>query len=28
VAVGLAVVGWIVALTLTGRFLKRIPYWV
>ncbi|MEI5996861.1 ABC transporter permease [Paraburkholderia bengalensis] len=28
VAGGLAVVGWVVALTLTGRFLKRIPYWV
>jgi len=25
---GLAAVGWIFALALTGRFLKRIPYWV
>ncbi|MFL9907900.1 ABC transporter permease [Paraburkholderia sp. RL17-337-BIB-A] len=28
VAVGLAIVGWLFALALTGRFLKRIPYWV
>lgn len=28
VAVGMAVVGWIVALAMTGRYLKRIPYWV
>jgi lipopolysaccharide transport system permease protein len=28
VAIGLAVVGWLLALTLTGRFLKRISYWV
>ncbi|MBN3763250.1 ABC transporter permease [Burkholderia sp. Ac-20365] len=28
VTVGLAVVGWGFALALTGRYLKRIPYWV
>lgn len=28
VAVGLAVAGWLLALGLTGRYLKRIPYWV
>ncbi|WP_321906046.1 ABC transporter permease [Paraburkholderia tropica] len=28
VALGLAVVGWTVALAMTGRYLKRIPYWV
>ncbi|MDH6148883.1 lipopolysaccharide transport system permease protein [Paraburkholderia sp. WSM4179] len=28
VAVGLAVAGWLLALALTGRYLKRIPYWV
>ncbi|SDV47829.1 ABC transporter permease [Chitinasiproducens palmae] len=28
VTIGMAVVGWIVALTMTGRFSKRIPYWV
>lgn len=28
VAVGLAIVGWLFALALTGRYLKRIPYWV
>lgn len=28
VAVGLAIVGWVVALAMTGRYLKRIPYWV
>ncbi|WP_277187163.1 ABC transporter permease [Caballeronia sp. BR00000012568055] len=28
VTVGMAVVGWILALGMTGRFLKRIPYWV
>lgn len=25
---GMAVIGWIVALSLTGRYVKRIPYWV
>ncbi|MFM0354486.1 MULTISPECIES: ABC transporter permease [Paraburkholderia] len=28
VAIGMAVVGWIAALSMTGRYLKRIPYWV
>lgn len=28
VTIGMAVAGWFVALTLTGRYLKRIPYWV
>ncbi|MEI7295348.1 ABC transporter permease [Paraburkholderia tropica] len=28
VSLGLAVVGWTVALAMTGRYLKRIPYWV
>ncbi|MGN8112279.1 ABC transporter permease [Paraburkholderia sp. 22098] len=28
VALGLAVVGWTFALAMTGRYLKRIPYWV
>ncbi|WP_321947694.1 ABC transporter permease [Paraburkholderia sp. J10-1] len=28
VAIGLAVVGWTLALAMTGRYLKRIPYWV
>ena len=28
VAIGMAVFGWIFALALTGRYLKRIPYWV
>lgn len=28
VTIGMAVFGWIFALLLTGRFLKRIPYWV
>ncbi|GJH35691.1 ABC transporter permease [Paraburkholderia azotifigens] len=28
VTVGLAVFGWLFALALTGRYLKRIPYWV
>jgi len=27
-AVGMAAVGWTFALWLTGRYLKRIPYWV
>ncbi|AYY96512.1 ABC transporter permease [Burkholderia multivorans] len=28
VTIGMIIVGWPLALTLTGRFLKRIPYWV
>lgn len=28
VSVGMVVVGWPLALLLTGRYLKRIPYWV
>ncbi|EKS9840263.1 ABC transporter permease [Burkholderia orbicola] len=28
VTAGMAVAGWIVALWLTGRYVKRIPYWV
>jgi lipopolysaccharide transport system permease protein len=28
VCCGLAVVGWAFALALTGRYLKRIPYWI
>jgi lipopolysaccharide transport system permease protein len=28
VAIGLAIVGWTFALAMTGRYLKRIPYWV
>lgn len=28
VAVGMAAIGWPLALLLTGRYLKRIPYWV
>ncbi|RQR28846.1 ABC transporter permease [Burkholderia sp. Bp9143] len=28
VTIGMIVVGWPLALSLTGRFLKRIPYWV
>lgn len=28
VAIGMAVVGWTFALIVTGRYLKRIPYWV
>ncbi|HHL4077543.1 MULTISPECIES: ABC transporter permease [unclassified Burkholderia] len=28
VAIGMAVIGWPVALYMTGRYLKRIPYWV
>jgi lipopolysaccharide transport system permease protein len=28
VTIGMAVVGWPFALAMTGRFLKRIPYWV
>ncbi len=28
VTIGLAVVGWLFALAMTGRYLKRIPYWV
>ncbi|WP_434661748.1 ABC transporter permease [Paraburkholderia sp. A3BS-1L] len=25
---GMAVVGWVIALTFTGRYVKRIPYWI
>ena len=28
VTIGMAIVGWTVALAMTGRYLKRIPYWV
>lgn len=28
VSLGMAVLGWAAALWLTGRYLKRIPYWV
>lgn len=28
VAIGMAVVGWALALAFTGRYHKRIPYWV
>lgn len=28
ITIGMAVVGWIVALLLTARYLKRIPFWV
>ncbi|HEF4780147.1 ABC transporter permease [Burkholderia multivorans] len=28
VTVGMAAIGWPIALLLTGRYLKRIPYWV
>ncbi|MFM0308881.1 ABC transporter permease [Paraburkholderia sp. RL17-383-BIF-A] len=28
VAISMAILGWLFALALTGRFLKRIPYWV
>ncbi|MDR2877003.1 MAG: ABC transporter permease [Chromatiales bacterium] len=28
VTISMAVVGWSIALALTGRYLKRIPYWV
>ncbi|MGH8782882.1 ABC transporter permease [Paraburkholderia sp.] len=28
VTIGMAVFGWLFALALTGRYLKRIPYWV
>jgi lipopolysaccharide transport system permease protein len=28
VGIGLAVFGWALALFMTGRYLKRIPYWV
>ncbi|BCF89419.1 ABC transporter permease [Paraburkholderia largidicola] len=28
VAIVMAVFGWILALAMTGRYLKRIPYWV
>lgn len=28
VAIGMAVLGWILTLLITGRYYKRIPYWV
>lgn len=28
ICLGMAVVGWLLALSFTGRYLKRIPYWV
>ncbi|WP_133650908.1 ABC transporter permease [Paraburkholderia flava] len=28
VTIGMALIGWPIALALTGRYLKRIPYWV
>jgi lipopolysaccharide transport system permease protein len=28
VTIGMAIVGWSLALYMTGRYLKRIPYWV
>lgn len=28
ICIGMAVCGWTVALILTGRYIKRIPYWV
>lgn len=28
VTIGMAVVGWLIALLVTNRFLKRIPYWI
>ncbi|RQT36250.1 ABC transporter permease [Burkholderia contaminans] len=28
VTIGMAVIGWPIALLMTGRYLKRIPYWV
>jgi lipopolysaccharide transport system permease protein len=28
ITIGMAVLGWIIALLVTGRYLKRIPYWV
>ncbi|VWC76435.1 ABC transporter permease [Burkholderia lata] len=28
VTIGMAVVGWPIALLMTGRYLKRLPYWV
>jgi lipopolysaccharide transport system permease protein len=28
VCIGMGVVGWLLALVLTNRYLKRIPYWV
>jgi lipopolysaccharide transport system permease protein len=28
ICAGMAAVGWLLALALTGRYLKRIPYWV
>lgn len=28
VSIGMAIIGWFVALLMTGRYLKRIPFWV
>jgi lipopolysaccharide transport system permease protein len=28
VTIGMAVIGWPIALLMTGRYLKRLPYWV
>ncbi len=28
VCLGMALVGWLLALSMTGRYLKRIPYWI
>jgi lipopolysaccharide transport system permease protein len=28
ITIGMAVIGWPIALLLTGRYLKRIPYWI
>jgi lipopolysaccharide transport system permease protein len=28
VVLGMTLVGWVFALTLTGRYYKRIPYWL
>ena len=28
VTVGMAVIGWPIALLMTGRYLKRLPYWI
>jgi lipopolysaccharide transport system permease protein len=28
IAIGMAAIGWTLALLMTGRYLKRIPYWV
>ena len=28
VTIAMAVIGWPLALLMTGRYLKRIPYWI